>query len=124
MITISDIQKEVSGLIDELNSQPKTTDLKVKRQQLKFKKATEKRIKYLNTIKLYLETNPNSEFVKSEVYRLKTALSVYETRFSQSIIPSERTQSVKLRRKQYEKENGVPKLKTQLKNLQFILKGK
>ena len=124
MLTIIDIQKEIGDLIEALNSQVKTNDAKIKRQQLREKKATEKRIKYLNTIKLYLETSPNSEFIKSEVYRLKTALAVYETRFSQSIIPSETTQSVKLRRKQYEKENGVPKLKTQLKNLQFILKGK
>ena len=124
MLTVNDVSQEIKNLLFEINTQPRSSDPKIKRQQVKFKKATEKRIKYLNTIKLYLETNPSSEFLKSEVYRLKTALAVYETRFSQSIIPSEITQSVKLRRKLYEKENSVPKLKTQLKNLQFILKGK
>ena len=83
---------------------------------------TSKKIKFYSEMIKYLETEPKEEFVVSEVKRLKKIInsknSQYEN-WSENVCPTD-VPSVK-RRALLNKENDMSKLKTQLKNLQFLI---
>lgn len=124
MITLAEINNEIIGTSNFILNRKRPNDNKEKRQQSKEKNAAKKRIAYLKVIKNYIETNPSSEFVKQEIYRLTTAIDIHKNRFSISSIELSESRVIKEAKVLYEKENGIPKLRTQLNNLKFILKGK
>lgn len=77
---------------------------------------------YLKSVLLYLETNPNESFVRSEVERLKKLISSKEAQYvkwSKDVCPKEI--EVKKRKALFNRELGITVLKRHLKNNLFIL---
>lgn len=89
--------------------------------KLKVKRIS-KKIKFYSEMIKYLETEPKEEFVVSEIKRLKKIInsknSQYEN-WSENVCPTD-VPLVK-KRALFNKENDIPRLKTQLKNLQFLI---
>ena len=77
---------------------------------------------YLKSVLLYLETNPNESFIRSEVERLKKLISSKESQYvkwSKDVCPKEI--EVKKRKALFNRELGITVLKKHLKNNLFIL---
>lgn len=79
-----------------------------------------KRHQFLKIVKLYLETEPSESFVKEQYDKVTHTINLYMGRFSMADLPENSTIRKKLA-KQYEKENGVDKMREQMRTLRFIL---
>ena len=82
-----------------------------------------KKIAFLSLIHNYLKSDPDLKFITSEVSRLaKREKVIYAGYEVWSETPNTKQfKNDKDKLKFYQKENGIPKIKTQLKALRFIL---
>jgi hypothetical protein len=113
MITIKSLKSEISAISDEIKN---TSEMK---------KATEnklrKKISFLLQCISYIETNPSTEFIKSESDRLENFINSKMKEFNvnkYSMMSSKDFNSIK---KEFEKMYDIPKKRTQLKALKFLL---
>lgn len=109
MKTYEQITKEIQKL----------TALDQRTTEDKELKAARKRAQFLSQVKKYLETQPREEFVRKELHRLADKIEIVKDAFSlpQDLKVKEATKL----RKEFEKTHEVPKMKAQLKTLQYIL---
>lgn len=124
MKTIEFFKEEIPNLIGEMNGIQITLDnekrsterAKLRRQ----KKVIQKRIDFLKFCRLYIETNPNPDFVKGEAERLANRINMY----METYVPLKSERHTKAEcskhKRDFEKEMGIPKLRTQLLTLHFI----
>lgn len=113
MKTIADIQREIADIKHEIEN----TEMK-KAAETKLRK----RIAYLRTCVLYLETNPSPSFLKDEIEKLETKISLRMINFSiadADIKPKTVLSKIK---KEYEKQFDIPKLRDQIKTIRYLLK--
>lgn len=81
-----------------------------------------KQLARANEIKMYLETNPNAEFLNKEENRLQARYwAIMELRPEPAKGTDEKNPEFKKILKHWEDENGIPKLKQQLKAIKYIL---
>lgn len=115
MKTVKQIEKEIVRAKTELSanlSVLKTRDFN----------RIQKEIEGYELCELYLRTAPSESFVLSEAERLEKRLSLIDEQY----IPPPNHKMMQRKeltkaKKEYEKEYQVPKLKSQLKFLRFIL---
>lgn len=113
MIEITKIGREISELSLRLDNESKD----MKRTE---KNKVNKKIQFLRHVMAYLNSFPSEQFVTSEISRLSKRRQLIADSYS-AWIPSKYFEKDKDKLKEYEKENGIPKLKIQLKALKFIL---
>jgi hypothetical protein len=75
------------------------------------------RLAFLKVIEMYLENAPEELFISREIKRLENRISLICNNFNDS-----EYKDPKEARKKFEKEMGIPDLRTQLRALRFILK--
>jgi hypothetical protein len=113
MKTIADIQREIADIKHEI-------------ENTEMKKAAEnklrKRIAYLRTCVLYLETNPSPSFLKEEITKLETKITLRMANFSITDAEAKPKTYLGKIKKAYEKQFDVPKLREQIKTMRFLLK--
>ena len=113
MKTIADIQREIADIKHEIEN----TEMK-KAAETKLRK----RIAYLRTCVLYLETNPSPSFLKAEIEKVENKISLRMVGFSlDGSLGMTKSFVLKLK-KAYEKQYDVPKLREQVKTMRFLLK--
>lgn len=112
MKTIKQLQKEIEEIKQSLEINQFTTV--VKNRHLN-------RIAFLKTCIMYLQANPERAFVHSELTRCEEKLKLRESAFDESKYADvTRSQLTKLRN-EHEKTYDIPKLKTEIKTLEFLL---
>lgn len=74
-----------------------------------------KRLQFLNMVKMYIESQPDEYFVAREIFRLEKRVNLLSDSFDESQYKDAREA-----RKKYEKEVGIPDLRSQIKVLRFI----
>ncbi len=109
MRSLLDVNTEIATLIEEC-----TTGSKLKPAQISRRK---NRIEYLKTIKAYLETGPKLEYIDLEIDRIENRIALLSNSFDRS-----QYKDPKEAFKKYEKEMGIPDLRTKLRTLRFIKK--
>lgn len=74
----------------------------------------------------YLETQPTDNFVKSEIERVEGIVIAKSSEFQKVSEEREYEKLVKKEvsklKKEFEKQYNIPKLRTQIRNLRFVLK--
>jgi hypothetical protein len=81
------------------------------------KKAVFNRINFLITCQRYLESKPSEDFLRKEESRLSRRIDLIDKglhAYCQSSVS-------KSAKRDYEKENGIPTLKEQLKTIKYLL---
>ncbi len=71
-------------------------------------------------MKIYLEGESTSLFIKNEIDRVSNNVDILMSRFSFSEVTN--LKAFNDARKKYEKDNAIPRMKEQLKALRFLLK--
>lgn len=118
MLQLATVKNEMNDLISdrEQNYTGRELTAKEKKQLVKMRK----RMQYLKIMHGYLESCPTKEFVKKEIDRIENRITIIDANFSHLAIGHEN--AIKTARKEYEKENGIPHLRIQLRALRFINK--
>lgn len=101
---------EVNRAIDELLA---TDRAKTKRTVLS---KILKRLEFLNLMKDYLTTNPTEEFVTKEINRIENRINALMALFDPTAY-----KEPKIAMHKFERDNGIPHLREQLRALRFIL---
>lgn len=113
MITISQVQKEISDIKHKIETEQMT---KANERKLR------KKIPFFNEVIHLLETQPNPSFLKQEIEKVETKIDRRMGLFIlDDAIALPKTTVAKMRRR-HEKEYGVPHLREQVKALKYILK--
>lgn len=113
MKTIPQIKKE----IEEISNTLKTQELK-KPEERKLRK----KIPYLRTCILYLETTPSPSFLKQEIERIENKITLRMSGFVLEGVDQMPKSFALKARKNYEKQYDVPKLREQVRTMRFLLK--
>jgi hypothetical protein len=116
MKTIPQIKAEIQGIERQLKSGE---------YESKSRSAMYKKIDHLRACILYLETAPNAEFVRNELKRLDATINnrckVIDEFFSTESYQKMTKPALTKLRKEHEKQNDLPKLRTQLDTLNYLL---
>lgn len=113
MIDIKKVVKEISDLSYRLENE---SDELRRTEKIKINK----KIQFLRHVMAYLNTFPSEDFIFSEITRLNNRRKLINDQY-EAWIPSRYFEKENEKLKEYAKENGIPKLKIQLKSLKFIL---
>lgn len=111
MITIDKINKEIASYM--LDSELKDD---------RGKKAIGRKIKDLREVIMYLETNPNESFIKSEISRISSIIKAKSDGYqywTKNIC--EKNIDVSKRKSLFNSQLGITSLKKQLKKLKYII---
>lgn len=115
MITLLQVQKEISEKSSELVRG-------LKPGQVKRIKA---RIKFLTLVKHYLESAPSEEYIEREKKKIDKNLTVIDGRFNAWCASNKQHGwTLQEQKKQFQKEYDIKKLQSQQKALSFILNKK
>jgi hypothetical protein len=110
MITIKEVEDEMLDLQE-------TDTESMKKQEIN---RLRKRMLFLRSIRTYLETKPTDYFVISELAKTKKLITALLGRFSHGKITN--SNIITAMKKNYEKENGIPKMRDHVRALQYLLK--
>lgn len=105
--------------------QNELSDLKVKIEQeddKKKEKKLRKKIPYLNTCIMYLESNPDELFIKQEIEKVETKINLRMQQFILDDIENKPKSLVSKLKRQHEKQYDIPKLREQVRTLRYLLK--
>lgn len=108
MRTLLDVKNEMSEILAKCKEEG------IKRSQ---KTRMRKRMAFLRTIQLYIETCPDELFIAQEIHRIENRINLICNQFDSS-----QYKDPKPAQKQFEKEMGVETLRLQLRVLRFIKK--
>lgn len=126
MKTIEFFKTEIPNLVSQMerlqigiNKSKTDKETSLLRKQ---KKTMKKRLEFLTFCRNYIETNPSPDFVKKESERLTNRINMFMKNYE----PPKNAETmflkdVKAHKKAFEKEMGIPKIKTQLTTLNFLL---
>lgn len=107
MRSLLDVKTEIATLIEDC-----TTGSALKQSQISRRK---NRIQYLKMISTYLESGPTISYIDLEIDRIQNRIALLSNSFDRS-----QYKDPKEAFKKYEKEMGIPDLRTQLRTLRFI----
>ncbi|MDD4971930.1 MAG: hypothetical protein PHT07_21090 [Paludibacter sp.] len=96
-----------------------TSEAQHKETQQKRVKAIKKRLTFLRFCLKYIETNPSEECLKRQLNECEHQIAVYDSRFSD--FEARQVKELKNVRQYYDGINGIPKLKEQIRTVNFIL---
>ena len=112
MRTIKQVNEEIKEIENRLN----TEELK-KAVSTKLRK----RILLLRQCAMYIETNPSPQYMKDEIKKIETKISLRLENFTlEGVGAMPKSLANKLRR-EFEKEYDIPKLRQQVKTIRYIL---
>lgn len=112
MKTIQEIQKEIVD-IEKFCA----TDRATKRQMA----SGAKRIENLRSCIMYLETNPSQEFMLKQLAQLKDKVSIINSGFSSWKSNNPKDAEVNNPKSKYETMMGLKTIKSQIKNLNYMI---
>lgn len=117
MKTVQQIKEEVNSLIENhKEKERKAATSKKKVPSIKSK------LDFLKMCRLYLETNPSPEFLKSEVKRMEDIVSSKESQFKEWTVPHElKSQSINKQKAAFFREVGVSDIKKRIKTVKYLL---
>lgn len=116
MRSIFELEEEIKEDRHELKSKGSAIEEDVLKNAMKS-------IFFKEEVVSYLKTDPTMEFIKSEIGRLTNRSTLIKKGFI-DWIPTVKYSSEESKKRAYYKEMGLPKVKTQLKALLYILGGK
>lgn len=105
--------KSLIEVNDEINKLLETNPRDTKKSQLS---RILKRLEFLKLIKNYLTESPTEEFIKKEIGRVENRINALMALFNAAAYKEPKKAMEK-----FERENGVPRLRDQLRALRFIL---
>ena len=113
MKNYDDVSREINIIIKEAK----------KRGELSTKKRNDltKRLDFLKTILLYLNTNPSEELINKEIAKLNKKLEILELRYTTWISENPEARGLKNPRPAFDTAFEIPRIKNQLKTLNYIL---
>ena len=116
MQTEKQLKKEIDNILSEIKEAGKIDS----KESGKLERKLKKKLQYLKTCLLYLETRPTKTFLEKEKDRLLNRINLIQKQLE---IPENvaRSEATKIRSK-FEKQWDVPKLKTHLSTINFLLK--
>lgn len=126
MKTIEFFKVEIPKLVSEMEGVQlqinKETNKKVLPKLRREKKSIQKRIEFLKFCRNYIETEPKEEFVQAESKRLTNRINMFMENYSlpksaENWLSKDRA----AHKKAFEKEMGIPKIRTQLTTINFLL---
>jgi uncharacterized protein YicC (UPF0701 family) len=106
-------EKQLKAEIKEVLSEIQEADKIPGKEGKKLLKKAKQKLAYLKVCLMYIETHPNPEFLKKEKSRISNRIE----RLRESFDPT----SSPLKRTAWDKEMGIPKLKTHLSTINFLL---
>lgn len=106
MRTLAEVNEELSKLLETNRADTKRTVLS----------RILKRIEFLKLIKNYLTESPTEEFITKEIQRIEDRINALIALFNPKAYKEPKTAMQK-----FERDNGIPKLRDQLRALRFIL---
>lgn len=113
MRSIKSVEKEIREIERENFS----------KQKKSYKSKQLKRLSFLRTCNMYLESNPSVDFINQEIKRISSRIELLEKGFDVwKELPRKKVVSDRGLITFYRKEMGIPNLKIQLSTLKFILK--
>jgi hypothetical protein len=113
MKTIQQIKKEIDSILSLDRNEMK------KREYIKHSK----RVSFLNTCLMYIESSPDEQFVLKEITRLQNRIdAIKKQQPAFDLSPYRNSSEEKKLIESYLKEYRVPELNNQLKTLNYILK--
>lgn len=115
MKSITDIKKEIRQ-IESISSDEKNELKPAAWRKLK------KHLKLLRLMEKYLFTKPTETFVVNEVGRLEKIITAKMSEFKPEKYEELPRKAVTKLRKDHEKKYDIPKLRTQIRTLRFLLK--
>lgn len=115
MKTATFLEKSIVDLAWQIDEAKKTKDYK-KSVVTRLKK----RIEFVRTCLYYINTNPTKEFVSKEAIRIQNRINAFMETY-EGLDETHMKTEVTKHRKKFEKEMDIPKLRTQLMTLHFIL---
>jgi len=119
MKNANDIKKEISDLHAEIIFLDKSDDKK----DVALRKKLRAKLPQLKQYLLYLETNPTREYLEKESARLSNRLNEIEEKHNPVRNPERFTRSqVSIMKKAFEREWDLPKIRKQLKAINYILR--
>lgn len=112
-------EQQLENRISELM---KEGELLVNMPKNKRAKAIKKRLTFLRFCLKYLETNTTEDCVKRQAKECERQIEIYDSRYlAWTTNTSDEIKEIKNIRQYYDKINGIPKLKEQLRMLGFLL---
>jgi uncharacterized membrane protein YheB (UPF0754 family) len=112
MKTIKQLQKEIDEIVTRLQKE----ELK-KNVQTKLRK----QIQFLRFCIKYIETQPAKDFLVTELSSIEKKITLRMNAFDESKYSNIARSEVSKIRKEYEKMHEIPKLKTRIKTIKFLL---
>lgn len=106
MRSLEEVNAEISKLLETNRADTKRTVLS----------RILKRIEFLKLIKNYLIESPTEEFVTKEIQRIENRINALMTLFN-----AKAYKEPKKAMEKFERDNGIPHLREQLRALRFIL---
>lgn len=110
MLTIQEVNERLS----EIAELSQTEDKKLKKKLVKSKKEWD-------LAKLYLENNPSFEYLKEQKTKISKLLFSINDQFPEWMKHQNSGKTLNDYRKEYQKLKDVPKLRLQLKTVNFLL---
>lgn len=107
MRSLLDVKTEIATLIEECTTGSVLTPAKLSRKK--------SRIEYLKVIRNYLESGPTLEYIDLEIDKIENRISLLSNSFDRS-----QYKDPKDAFKKYEKEMGIPDLRTKVRTLRYI----
>lgn len=105
--------RKLSEINDEIQALLGTNRSSLKKAQVSRIKS---RLEFLNLMKDYLTAGPTEEFISKEVKRIEDRINSLMSLFDEKAYKEPKTARLK-----FEKDNGIPHLRSQLKALWYIL---
>lgn len=127
MVTLQQLKKQRADIISEADSLKQrlaNADNYTESRSLKKEiTALRKRLPFIKTCILYLELSPSEEFIQKEKDRISNLIEAVNKRYSELPKNDKMTLSeANKMKKEFEADYEVPKYKSQLKALNFLLK--
>jgi hypothetical protein len=116
MKSIKKIEQEMNNIQVEISTNSKEyTETAINRMK--------KRHSFLCVCKMYLESKPTDDFLEKEKERLSTRINLINAGYEpdQRLIDAGLKKEEQSEHKDYNKIMGLPKIKEQLKSIQFLL---
>jgi hypothetical protein len=117
MKTVKELKEEIVGIKYQIENEP---------MKPATQKRLRKRIPFLNTCIMYVETNPSRDFIKKQLDDCEAKINLRMAQFPldeyMSMEPPMDKPSVRKLRTAHEKKYEIPHLRDQVRALRFLLK--
>lgn len=112
MKTIKEMKVEIADIIHRIKNEVMKKGIESRLR---------KRIQFLHTCILYIETNPDKEYIAAQIKMVETKIELRMRGFDESQFKDWSKRDFSKMKKIYEKEYDIPKLKTQVSAMKFLI---